>query len=362
MKQINLIFLLILIHSTVFGQNKNTWNAFWNKDSSLLGFKDRSGIVKIEPKFTCFTLAQKFDHIIAVMEVIDRNHRSYYLTKTLKSFGEDSVHIFDNGADCESEGFIRFQDYKKDKVGVFNRYGKIAIPAVYNELSQVRNGLTIARIGAEKKYFGNDTISTYFSWEGGKELLLDTNNNIIIDNFKFNMNLNLFSIKKSILPNPDSTRQNFIGTDGQYYSFVDFEKEFKSWLKDSLLNNFSKVNLLLTSCEKIFYSKEPDSRTSESKTSFFNKNFQLVKSKLLQLNSANCNYSICNEGLNPFIYNPKEYSNYFNNCGESKDWLYPVKDVVISYDGKNGVIQDHFEFLRTDNGYKLIEVTIGNVE
>jgi hypothetical protein len=294
------------------------------------------------------------------MEEADKKHRSYYLTKTLRPVGEDSVYVFDNGADCESEGFIRFRDHKNDKVGVFNRYGEIAIPAVYNEISQVRNGLIVALIGAQKKHFNKGKGDHYFSWEGGKELLLDTTNNIIIDNFKFTTDLNLFSMKKSILPNPDSVRQNFIGTDGQYYSFMSFDKEFKLWLKNALLNNFSKDNLLNASYENITYCKEPSGWTRESKNSFFDINFRLIKVKLLQLNSENCNYSICHEELNPLIYDPKEFSNCFNNCGESKDWIYPVKTIVISYEGKKGIIQDHFEFLRTDKGYKLIGVTIRN--
>jgi hypothetical protein len=47
-----------------------------------------------------------------------------------------------------------------------------------------------------------------------------------------------------------------------------------------------------------------------------------------------CNYAVFDEGLNPYIYESEEYKDYFNNCGDSKDWLYPFKNIVISYKGK----------------------------
>jgi hypothetical protein len=71
-----------------------------------------------------------------------------------------------------------------------------------------------------------------------------------------------------------------------------------------------------------------------------------------------CDYEVFDEGLNPYIYESLEYRKYFNNCGESKDWIYPVKEIVISYKQDSGLLQDDFEFLRTDEGYKLIGVTV----
>ena len=115
---------------------KNSWTSFWNTDSTLIGFKDKSGAIKIEPRFKGFTNARKFDNIMAVT---DEKWKSYYLTKSGKIIGRDSLHIFDNGADCESEGFIRFKDKKTDQVGMFNSNGDVVIPAEYNDLTRVRN-------------------------------------------------------------------------------------------------------------------------------------------------------------------------------------------------------------------------------
>lgn len=198
----------------------------------------------------------------------------------------------------------------------------------------------------------------HFSWKGGKEILIDINNKILIDSFKYDNNLNFFSLLITPSPNADTIRQNFKSVSGKYYSFIDFDKEFRSWLKSSLLDNFTKNRLSECSYNKITFWKEPNGWTSEAKSTFLDRNFELVKTKLLELNSKDCDYNIFDEGLNPYIYESDEYKDFFNNCGESKDWIYPIKNIVISYKDKKDLLQDHFEFLRTDNGYKLISVTI----
>ena len=68
MKRIFLLYIFLFISCTLSAQNKNTWVSFWNKDTTLVGFKDKNGAVKIEPKFMGMTIANKFDDIIAVSE------------------------------------------------------------------------------------------------------------------------------------------------------------------------------------------------------------------------------------------------------------------------------------------------------
>jgi len=151
MKPNFLTFLLTLISCVSFAQNNEPWTAFWNKDTTLVGFKDKNGVVKIEPKFVInMTPAHKFDDIIVVAEEVNGEWKSYYLIKSGRIIGRDSLYMFDNVCDCESEGFIRFRDHKTDKVGVFNKKGDVIIPAEYNEMTRVTNGLIIALKGAEK--------------------------------------------------------------------------------------------------------------------------------------------------------------------------------------------------------------------
>ncbi len=350
-----LIFILVIVFYPSFGQNSNTWAAFWNSDTTLIGFKDNEGIVKIQPRFMGLTFARKFDDIIAVTHEVNGKWENYYLTKSGRIIGRDSLHIFDNGADCESEGFIRFRDHKTDKAGMFNKSGDVVIPAEYNDLSRVKNGMVIALKGATKKYSKG---KEHYSLTGGKQLLIDTNNNILIDNFNQDYDLNFFSLTISNLPNPDTLRQNFIATNNQYYSFIDFDKEFKVWLKTNLLSNVTKEKLIDVTYDTITLWQEPNGWVNEPKRAFIERNFELIKSKLLELNSSKCQYSIFSDGLNPYIYTSDGFEVFYNNCREPKDWMYPVKIIAITHKNKKDFQQDHLSFLRTDNGYKLINLVI----
>lgn len=355
MKKTIILCTFLLLSCSVSAQNSDTWIAFWDKDSTHIGFKDKNGVIKIKPKFSGYTFAQKFENIIAVTEENNNNWKSYYLTKQGKIVGRDSLYSFDNSTDCENEGFIRFKDGKADKMGMFNSQGKIAIPAIYSDLTKSRNGMVIVLKDATKRKLHKD--DEHVGWTGGKEFLIDTNNTILIENFSHSNNINFYSLQKSKEPSKDETRENFLGVNGLYYSFISYDKEFKSWLKKTVLSDLSLDNLLNLSFDKITYWKEPNGWTNEPKTKFITQNCNLLKLKLQQLNDAKTEYFISSEGLNQFIFESSEYEIYFNNCNESKDWIYPVMDIVISPKNKTDRGQDHFQFLRTKNGYKLISVS-----
>lgn len=356
MKQFILTYFLTVTSCVLFGQSIDTWTAFWNKDTTLIGYKDKTGIVKIEPKFTSFTTAKRFHNIIAVMEDLNGNYKSYYLTKSGRIIGKDSLHIFDNGADCESEGFVRFRDKKTDKVGMFNRNGDIVIPAEYNDLTRVRNGMIIALKGAEKKYWER---GEHYSWIGGHELLIDTNNNILIDNFKLDNKLNFFSIEKTKTPHSDTIRKSFLAKDGNYYSFVDFEKEFRQWIRKELINDLTKERLVSVSYDTITW-ESTDGWAKTDKVKLITDNFTILKNGLLEILQPKTDYFISSDGLNPFMFEGAEFEKYFNNCGESKDWIYPTMSIIITHKDKKDLTQNHYEFLRTDKGYKLICLTLRN--
>ncbi|MRX37881.1 hypothetical protein GJU43_01200 [Flavobacterium sp. LC2016-23] len=353
MKKIIYLYIFLILSSSLFAQTNDIWISFWSKDTTKIGYKDKNGVIKIEPKFTGYTIANKFENIIAVSEKENDNWKSYYLTKTGKIVGRDSLYIFDNGPDCENEGFIRFRDPKTDKMGFFNGDGKIAIPPDYSDLTKLKNGMFIGLKDAKKEIDGE-----HFFWSGGKEFLIDSNNKILIENFGYNSELDFYSVEKSKDPSKDPIRENFRGVDGEYYSFVNFDKEFKLWLKNNLLSDLSRENLLKHSFATITYWKEPNGWIKQSNTKFINQNYTFIKRKLQELNSTDCDYFVSTDGLNKFIFETIEFETYFNNCNEPKDWRYPVKNIVISPKKKTDSGQDHFEFLRTENGYKLISVSL----
>lgn len=119
MKTLLLATVSFLIWSSAHTQSPGRWTAFWDERSELRGFKDSNGDVRIKPKFMGFTVANEFEHIMAAMEEKAGSYETYYLTRSGKKVGVDSLYIDDNSADCESEGFIRFRDKTTDKVGMF---------------------------------------------------------------------------------------------------------------------------------------------------------------------------------------------------------------------------------------------------
>lgn len=102
----------------------------------------------------------------------------------------------------------------------------------------------------------------------------------------------------------------------------------------------------------------PEGWRRESNHYFIDRNFGIIKSKLLKLNKPQSDYFYLQDGLNPFMYESAEYDEYFNNCQEAKEWQYPVLNIVINNFDLQGSSQDHIEFLRTKEGYKLISITI----
>lgn len=361
MKHFLLIFLLTCLNTPLSAQSNDRWTAFYDQDSLHIGYKDKNGVIKIEPKFMGHTHANAFDHIIAVSEETDAGWENYYLTKEGIRVGRDSLHIFDNGADCESEGFIRFRDYKTDKVGLFNGKGDIVVPAVYNDLTRVNNGMLIGLKGAEKEYWVHDSHvgCNHFSWSGGEEVLLDTENKVVVENFPYDMSINLFSLEKSKTPTSDTTRKQFIATDGTYYSFVDFEREFRQWLIDDLLVNLTEEKLIQASYPTITW-QSSSGWANTKREKFIADNFAILKSGLSEILETNCDYFIVQDGLNPFMFEGVEFEKYFNTCGDAKYWQYPIMTIVISHRDKKNFTQNHFDFLRTNEGYKLISVTIRN--
>ncbi len=360
MKKIFFTFLLFLAGCSVQVQEDGPWTAFYRDDATLIGFKDQKGHTRIEPKYSSFTTAREFDQIMAVMEQNNSKQEPYYLSKSGKIVGKGNVYIFDNTPDCESEGFIRFRDRTTAKVGLYNGQGEIVIPAEYDDLTNVRNGLVVALKGASKKHWSGDIDSgcDHFSWEGGKETLLDTDHQVIIDSFKYDANLDFFSLKISAVPDQEADRDNFPGLDGRYYSFLNYSREFEGWLHSAILSSLSQEKLIEGSYGEIYFWQEPDGWTSEASRIFIEKYYEQIKNALMELTREKADYFISIDGLNPFIFKAAEFEKYFDNCGKAKEWQYPVMILVINRRIQSEFYQDHFDFLRTEKGYKLISVTL----
>ncbi len=358
------VAFLLCIYSTVVAQS-GTWTAFYNADSTLTGYKDNKGMVRIEPKFSGLSVASRFDNIIAVTEKSNDQWQSYYLTRSGRKVGRDSLFIFDNAADCESEGFIRFHDRKAGKTGLLNRNGDVVIPAGYDAMTRVNNGMLIVLKDAEKKYWDTTRHSdcNHYSWVGGTELLLDTAGNVLAENFRSGHDLDFFSVKKLSQPDADTTRASFRAKDGSYLSFINFKKEFSAWLKRDLFPGLTPERLMAAAYDTVTW-WSPEGWIKTDKSAFIKNNFDVVKNGLWEILQPGADYFISIDGLNPFMYEGAGFEKYYDNCGEARQSIYPLMNIVVSHTIKKEIRQNHFSFLRTDDGYKLIEVTMrtGNLK
>ncbi len=356
---------LILTSIKIYAQKNNLWTAFLDSTSTsmvkLIGYKDNKGNIKIKPKFI-MTFALKFDKIIGVTEEYEyKKYKSYFLTKSGKIIGRDSLYIYDNGYDCENEGFIRFRDKKTGKVGLFNGNGNVVIPALYNDLSRTQNGMVIALQDATKAYLnknqrkneGDDFPSRY-----GKTLLLDTKNHILIQNLDHDGYLNLYSLKIESNDNHHPDRQSFKGEDTFYYSFIDYEREFNNWYKTIFTKLLTEKKLSDISYKEITYWDTKKGWITQPKKTIINANFKTIKKILIAFNTTENEDFISFSSYYPSSFNKPENSKYYNNCEEAKIWKYPIITVIINSKIKTKKVQDSFDFIRTDSGYKLISISL----
>lgn len=339
------------------------WTSFWEEESELIGFKDSKGNIMISPKFEGGgTIAQKFHSIIAVTEPIhEQTYHSYYLLKDGKQVGLDSVFFWDNTPDCESEEKIRFHDRKTDKLGFFNKYGEVVIPAVYNYALPFRSGLTVAMKGAEKicgdgtSYAANNRCE-HWRWTGGHTLLINEQNEVLIRDFPFSRPLDLSTLKITEEPFQHPSREFFEGTNGKLYSFINLKKEFQHWFNTAFLNPDS---LMEASFKEItFWSKTEQDRVSVSKGMFLAQNKAALIKKIKQFKKDELDYFVSMDGLNRFIFDKEIYAPYFDYCGNAKEWKYPVMVVVVSYEQED--YQDHISFLKSAEGYKLLHLNLNS--
>jgi len=360
-----LVLLSLLFPVLSFAQSNETWHSFIDQSTDYKGFKNSNGVVMLQAKFGLFTIAKKFDKVMAVCEFQnDSTFQSYYLLKDGRKFGQDSLYIFDYMFACESEGFIKFKNTKKDLTGFFNSNAKVAIPAEYNWASQIKNGVFVGLKNAEKNFWDKHEHSdcNHWSWEGGNMFLMDCNNNILIENFEYSENLDFYSLKVSKEISTDKTRVNFKGVNGKYYSFLDNEKAFEVYFS-RLTNNLTLENLIKNSFSKIVHFGEKG-WTADLCKDFFNKNGDLIIDRFEQLKNNNLEYSITLEHYTPV---PKNLNYIFDerkdNCGMLNISKYPSFQVLINFKDEKGEFshQDKFTFIKVGKTYKLLSVGIKGI-
>ena len=283
----NFIFCLFL-SVFCFGQENDLWYPFFLENSNTMGFKDKNGKVMVEPKFFAPFSTGNFNTIYAVNEI---NGDKYYLLKNGKKVGIDSVYIFDTEYAKESEGKIKFRDYKTDKVGFFDKNGKIVIPAIYNDAGDFHNGIAMVMKDGTRKCWKEDNGKQpeypnceHWSWEG-KTLMINSKNQELFEIPKQNFSgtIDYADIYKNFKLNEtvdSDIYTSYKGNEGNTYSFYSLENDFKKWFETKFISDF-KTNGKIS--EKYFGENILLQRNEKSKDvdkSTFLKNYDKKINKL----------------------------------------------------------------------------------
>ncbi|MFZ5562438.1 MAG: WG repeat-containing protein [Thermodesulfobacteriota bacterium] len=348
------------------------WTLFLDEKTGLYGYRDAEGKIRIPPKFI-MAGSQQFNSITAVVEQTgEEDFQGYYLLKTGEKVGAGCLYLWDNSPDCECEGKIRFRDAETDRVGFFDARGRVVIPAEYSDARPFRNNLAVVLKDARRicpdgtPWSADSGPCEHWQWQGGRALLIDPENRVMIEDFPYTDGLDWFSLRFSEAADPDPLRESFKATDGRYVSFVNFEKAFAHWLESAFLASDTPDALERSAFTEITYWDEGAGQwQQEPKDRFLKKTGDKMLRVLGRIRNGALEYEIHGNslGLNPFIFQSNLYAAYFDACGNHMDWQYPVFDLVVSYrdQGAGGGIshQDVFEFLRTVDGvYRLVSVSM----
>ncbi|GAA3927196.1 WG repeat-containing protein [Hymenobacter algoricola] len=365
---------LLLAVTAAFAQQPpdEVWTQFTKgrQGKARHGYQDADGHIRVPAKFGGFTRAQNFRHIIAVSEATIRT--SYYLLKNGRQVGRDSVYMFDFTFDCESEGKIRFKSQKHNRVGFFDSQGRVVIPAIYNAATPFHNGLAFGLIGARAECMSGeaDTMRCeHPGWVGGRTVLLNERNEIVVDSLPGHKwaGLNPYSLQVNT-PTPDTaTSLTFRAVNGDRYSFVDYEKEFTQWLYTVFVPavRTGEANKVAPLCfTELAASARPFNGWPHfERAEFVNKFYEpVLRPKLGALHRGAKNVVVFPESLNSLIFTSPDFQPFRTDCSEHFQEKYPAFVVVVTYQPSPGKPEDdyqnHFGFIRTENGYRLFQVSL----
>lgn len=315
---------------------------FVEQATGLVGFK-RGDVVLFEPQFDSLWCPDEIKHIAIVRRHREKGGKFVYLTSQGQIIDSVGPYFFDNGPDAEYNGFIRFKDNHSERVGLLNRRGEVVVPAIYNDLSHVRNGFLTALIGADIAREGEHT---YFV--GGEELLLDTLDRVLINSFTFenSQSIDFYSVKQVRLrADLDTTRINFPSTQSVYYSFENYETAFAKWLENNLLSDFTPQRFKSVLYPEVRVNIDYGEWQYLSPDTLMDCHYDRFYQALIRLKDADCEYFYSRDSFHP------GYGSYRNPTNTDE---HPIVKIVIT--SPNGV-QEYFDFYRTDQEYRLIEAT-----
>ncbi|MFR0691345.1 hypothetical protein ACLUTX_18265 [Enterobacterales bacterium AE_CKDN230030158-1A_HGKHYDSX7] len=341
------------------------WIAFTQDET--IGFKDAQGAVKVAPTLSpLFTLARRFERILATGEETADGYRTFYLLRDGRRVMPDSLYYFDNGPICESEDSIRFRDRQRDTVGFLDGDGQVLIPAQLSDTTAMRNGMAVALKGATRSCVDPNVSleqCEHKGWKGGTEVLIDRHGKTLVEDFDSTRAdwLDWFSLQVSEQPSSDPRRLSFRGVDGRYYSFVDVEKDFAAWFKGEFLTHLDDASLKAHSLERVWSGQgsEPlDDWKSAAVEDVLRQQGAALRKRLEALRSS-AGYGVRQDDRG-WPFDPERDPQYFDNCGAFAQWKTPRVSALEHWQAGSFEPARHasFDFIRTAGGYRLVAFSI----
>jgi len=304
--------------------------------------------------------------ITIVTDTTDANKwRNYYKLADGRVLGEDSVYASDAIFDCESDGKIRFHDRVTDKVGFFDNNGRVVVPAVYNDASRFQNGMAMVIKGAKRVDWDGEDCENgdceHWVWKGGKVMLINAQNEVLVDNFEIDGLVNWYSMRVQNMPGDTSLYCSVKGVNGKWYVFIDYQKEFDKWFQEKYLAALPDLVKLREFAHDSLVSSLPEYEDWKrmSGNEFIQKCGSRLTARLQPIrdNKIKISTGLAMYGLNPYIHTGGSFEPFFE-CIPGDAGRYPAFDVTSNFLDKAGRLdyQEHYSFLRTAKGYKLIGV------
>lgn len=308
--------------------------------------------------------------IRTIMDDVDDGYEIYYLIKDRKDqdkrIEREQVYFYDVGSpDFENEGYIRFINKETKLVGLLNEYGEITIPAIYSDLSRVSNGMIYGLLGAKRKFLGNN--KEHWTWTGGKTLLLNTKNEILIDSISEpNVILDMYSVKITDKPFDDGRYDCFKGKNGKYYSFLNLQKSFEYFINKQFIpstkgNKWKKYLSEHLEVAIEIKDKEIGRYNRITKDEFLN-SYQDIISSLFEIarenNADKCELQIHEDTWSGYVddgqIDSMEFNIYFNDSNVWRMQLFPVFELIIKEKKDKKSRSNHFNFYRDKEGKMVL--------
>ena len=199
-------------------------------------------------------------------------------------------------------------------------------------------------------------------------------NEILIDSLDWDYkNLNWYSLRINV-PSPDSSLYYTVtGRQGSSYSFVDYDKEFAQWFYSVFIPSLSQAgNVQDQLFQKVRTHVKGEGWVSHDKDIFLEQYPSALTAQRFQTNELK-KISMGRTNFMQFSCDKSIFRKYYNVCGYQED-RFPAYIVIVNYnklrqppptpDNEGNVkslfaidYQEQFEFLRTENGYRLISAS-----